>query len=148
MAPTAKERGMSFPVSLEIPVAWGDMDAFGHVNNTIFFRYFESTRIAYFRGVEDSISNPLEFHPIVASTRCDYLFPVVFPDTLTGRARVSRLGNSSFTMEYELTSRAQGKVVAKGDATIVNIDPTSGKSQTLPQPLREAVEALESSVHL
>ncbi len=137
---------MSFPVSLEIPVAWGDMDAFGHVNNTIFFRYFESTRITYFGRVEASIPDPLDFHPIVASTRCDYLSPVVFPDTVTGRARVSRLGNSSFTMEYELASEAQRKVVAKGEATIVNIDITSGKSQALPQPLREAIEALESSI--
>ncbi len=137
---------MTFPVSLNIEVAWGDMDAFGHVNNTIYFRYFESTRIAYMRTVEDRVIEPVDFHPVVASARCDYLFPVVFPDTLTGHGRVSRLGNSSFTMEYELTSRAQGITVAKGEATIVNIDLQTGKSQTIPQPLRDCIETLENSV--
>ena len=137
---------MPFPISLNIEVAWGDMDAFGHVNNTIYFRYFESTRIAYMSAVEQSLDAPVDFHPVVASTRCDYLSSVVFPDTLTGHARVSRLGNSSFTMEYELTSRAQDKVVAKGEATIVNIDITNGKSEPIPQSLRESREALESSV--
>lgn len=136
---------MAFPVSLNIEVAWGDMDAFGHVNNTVYFRYFESTRIAYMRTVEDSIEEAIEFHPVVASTRCDYLSPVVFPDTLSGQARVSRLGNSSFTMEYELVSLAQGKVVARGEATIVNLDVASGKSRALPQALRDKVEALEAT---
>ena len=135
---------MSFPLALEIEVAWGDMDAFGHVNNTIYFRYFESTRIAYMRLVEEGLSSPVQFHPVVASTRCDYLSPVVFPDTLTGRARVSKLGNSSFTMEYELESKVQSKVVAKGEATIVNIDLSTGRSQPIPAAFRERIESLEN----
>jgi len=70
---------------------------------------------------------------------------VVFPDTVTGHARVSRMGNSSFTMEYELSSRAQGKVVARGEAVVVNIDPESGKSQPIPSVLRERIEVLEKT---
>lgn len=136
---------MAFPVTLDIAVAWGDMDAFGHVNNIMYFRYFESTRIEYMNRVEASLTSPVAFHPILASTRCDYLSPVVFPDTVTGHARVSRMGNSSFTMEYELSSRAQGKVVARGEAVVVNIDPKSGKSQPIPFALRDNIEALEKS---
>lgn len=135
---------MSYPVSLPIEVAWGDMDAFGHVNNTIFFRYFESTRIAYMRaldamgGADDS-----EFSPVVASTRADFLSPVVFPDTVVGETRVSKLGRSSFTMEYQLVSRGQEKVVARGEAVIVNIDLGSGQSRPVPESLRQRMEALE-----
>ena len=43
------------PVSVQIPVAWGDMDAFGHVNNTVYLRWFETARIAFFRAVDRSL---------------------------------------------------------------------------------------------
>lgn len=135
---------MSFPVSLSIEVAWGDMDAFGHVNNTVFFRYFESTRIAYMRAVESAVSHKGEFTPVVASTRCDYLSPVVFPDTLTGETRLVKMGNSSFTMAYQLTSQAQGKVVARGEAVIVNLDTTTGRARPVPSELRQRMESLET----
>jgi acyl-CoA thioester hydrolase len=135
---------LSFPVSLPIDVAWGDMDAFGHVNNTIFFRYFESTRIAYMRAIDAmGAQQDAGFAPIVASARCDYLSPVVFPDRVVGETRVSKLGNSSFTMEYQLVSRNQEKVVARGEAVIVNIDPATGRSRPLPASLKERMEKLE-----
>jgi acyl-CoA thioester hydrolase len=133
----------NYPVSLSIEVAWGDMDAFGHVNNTVFFRYFESTRIAYMRTIEAMQPGDQAFHPVVASSRCDFLAPVVFPDTLIGQARVSKMGNSSLTMEYQLTSRVQNKVVARGEAVIVNIDPAAGRASPIPPALRERIESLE-----
>lgn len=134
---------MSFPVSLPIEVAWGDMDAFGHVNNTVFFRYFESTRIAYMRALDAMGADDTEFTPVVASTRCDFLSPVVFPDTVVGETRVSKLGRSSFTMEYQLVSRTQDKVVARGEAVIVNIDPAKGQARPVPDSLRQRMEELE-----
>lgn len=134
---------MSFPVSLSIVVAWGDMDAFGHVNNTIFFRYFESTRIAYMHAIEAMKPGDLEFAPVVASARCDFLASVVYPDTVVGETRVSKLGNSSFTMEYQLTSQAQEKVVARGEAVIVNIDPSTGRARPIPDSLRQRMAQLE-----
>lgn len=133
-----------FPVALSIEVAWGDMDAFGHVNNTVFFRYFESTRIAYMRAIEAMGEGHSDgFLPVVASARCDFLAPVVFPDTVVGKTRVSRLGNSSFDMAYELMSQGQGRTVARGEATVVNIDPTNGKSRPLPSALRSRIATLE-----
>lgn len=134
---------MSYPVRLPIVVAWGDMDAFGHVNNTVFFRYFESTRIAYMQRIDGTGVGNLEFSPVVASARCDFLAPVVFPDTVEGETRVSRLGNSSFTMEYQLTSQAQRKVVARGEAVIVHVDRVSGRAQPLPAALRARIVELE-----
>lgn len=119
------------------------MDAFGHVNNCVFFRYFESTRIAYMREIEAMQQGDVDFTPVVASARCDFLASVVFPDTVVGEARVSKLGNSSFTMEYQLTSRAQQKVVARGEAVIVNIDSKAGKARPVPTTLKQRMETLE-----
>jgi acyl-CoA thioester hydrolase len=137
---------MSFPVSLSIAVAWGEMDAFGHVNNTVFFRYFESTRIAYMQRIDGMGAENHDFSPVVASARCDFLAPVVFPDTVVGETRVSRLGTSSFTMEYQLTSQSQNKIVARGEAVMVNVDRSSGRSQPIPALLRSRIEELEGRV--
>ena len=131
---------MAKRASLEIEVAWGDMDAFGHVNNTVFFKYFESTRIAYMRSLETKGAGDTSFTPVVVSTRCDFLSPVVFPDTVVGETWVAKLGNSSLTMEYQLTSRAQNQVVAKGEAVLVNFDSATGRPRPIAEDLIARIE--------
>jgi len=119
------------------------MDAFGHVNNVTYFRYFESARIKYFEELfGDSITSK-NFAPILASTQCNYHRPVIYPDTLLVEAAVSRLGNSSLTMEYRLTSERQGEVVASGQAVVVNVDPEAGKSRPLGEELKENITKLQ-----
>lgn len=134
---------MNYPVSIDIPVAWGDMDAFGHVNNVMYFRYFETARIAYFQTLLEEKFRSADFVPILASTQCTFMKPVVFPDTLRSETAVSRLGKSSLTMEHRLVSEQQGEIVAQGQAVIVNIDPESGKSRLLSEELRDKIEALQ-----
>ncbi|MGE0489112.1 MAG: acyl-CoA thioesterase [Vulcanimicrobiota bacterium] len=133
-----------FPIKLEIPIAWGDMDAFAHVNNTNYFRFFESARIAYFQATGLAQSRESKAGPILASTRCDFLVPLTFPDTIVAETGVTRLGNSSFTMAYRIFSQAQQKEAARGEGVIVYYDYESGRSEPLPERLRQAIEKLES----
>jgi acyl-CoA thioester hydrolase len=135
---------MHYPVSVQIPVAWGEMDAFGHVNNVVFFRYFETARIEYFRKLRGDDFGDGEFMPILAQTECSYLRPVYHPDTLTAQARVSRVGSSSLTMEYKLTSASQDSVVAEGKAVVVNVDPETGKGRPLTDELKQRISQVES----
>lgn len=150
----------SFPVLVAIPVQWGDQDAFGHVNNTVFFRWIESSRIAYCTrvglysepesdatgGGSTPSASPLQTIKadlILAAASCDYRSPVVFPDTVVVGARTSRVGNSSITMEHAIYSMAQQKLAAEGKATIVYYDYAVGRSLRLPDPIRQAIDALE-----
>ncbi len=72
-----------FRVVITLPVQWGDQDAFGHVNNTVYFRWFESARIAYFARIGLSHAlNADPIAPILASISCDYRRPITFPDTV------------------------------------------------------------------
>lgn len=108
-----------FPVHVELPVAWGDMDSFRHVNNTVFFRYLESARIAYldriaFRSDEDNGG----VGPILASTRCRFLRPLTYPDMIRVGARTRDVGEDRFTMEYVVVSAAQERTVAEGDEPV------------------------------
>src|SRR5713226_8160261 len=101
-----------FPVALEIPVAWGEMDSFGHVNNVVFLRWCESARIAYFdrTGITDRMKAE-GVGPILARASLDYRFPVTYPDTIRASATVTKLGNTSFVMGYRLFSVSQAAVV-------------------------------------
>jgi acyl-CoA thioester hydrolase len=132
------------PVVVEIPVAWGDMDAFGHVNNTVYFKWFETARIAYFEriGLNERMRREKK-GPILARTTCDFEKPLAWPDTVRASASVVKLGNTSFVMEYRVTSERAG-AAAKGEGVIVLVDYEKGGKIPLDAELRARIEALEA----
>ncbi len=136
-----------YPVSISIPVAWGDMDAMQHVNNVVYLRWFESARITYFEkaGLLSGL-NEMTVGPILARSTVDYLRPVTYPDTVRVEIAVTKMGKSSFEMAYRLWSEAQQAVAARGDAVIVNYDYQAGKSAPLDEKTRAAIHALEAGV--
>ena len=77
-----------FPVVKAVPVQWGDMDAFAHVNNTVYLRWFESARLAYFERLAVSTSNR-GVAPILASVSCRFRAPVTYPDVVHAGARIT-----------------------------------------------------------
>jgi acyl-CoA thioester hydrolase len=136
-----------WPVSIEIPVAWGDMDAFAHVNNAVYLRWFESARIAYFEKVGIADRVPEGVGPILARAAVNYRLPVSYPDTVRVAASVVRLGQTSFMMQYRLTSRRQqDAVVAEGESTVVMVRYPQGTKVPVDASLRERISALEASV--
>ena len=106
-----------FPVIMRVPVLWGDMDPMGHVNNTRFFRWFESARVAYLdRAIIETGCLPPAVGPILAAIHCNYRRQVIYPDTIEVGARISQLGNSSMTMQHRLVSHTHGKLAAEGES--------------------------------
>ncbi|HJL17504.1 MAG TPA: thioesterase family protein [Sandaracinaceae bacterium LLY-WYZ-13_1] len=132
-----------FPIQIRVPVAWGDMDAFQHVNNTVYFRWFESVRIECFRRIGwTEVQARTGVGPILARTQCVYRKPVTFPDTVLVGARVDDLGEDRFTMVYRVDSERLGPEAATGDGRIVSFDYRAGKKAPLPAEVREALEGL------
>ena len=131
----------TFPVSVERPVRWGDMDSFQHVNNTVYFTWFECSRIAYFQRI--GFTTPEGVGPILAQTECRFRRPVTFPDTVVIRAGVTELAADSFTMAYRVESEASGGLVATGAGRVVSFDYVAGRRAPLPAAVREALLALE-----
>ena len=136
-----------WPIKCEIPVPWGDLDAFKHVNHTVFLTWMETARMNYFIACGfDELHNSEGVGPILAGLQVDYLSPVSFPDTVTVHTTVTRIGNSSFEMGYRITSEANGeKMVAQGRVSGVVFDYESGKSTSMPDSLRRRIYDLESS---
>jgi acyl-CoA thioester hydrolase len=132
-----------YPVTRDIPVAWGDMDAFGHVNNIMYFRYFETARIALFEQVGFAgPTGPGDVGPILAATECRFRVPVTYPDTLTAASWVANLADDGFQMGYAVFSHAHDRVAAEGSGRIVAYDYAEGRKAILDDELKARLAAL------
>jgi acyl-CoA thioester hydrolase len=133
-----------FPVVITVPVQWGDQDAFGHVNNTVYVRWLESARIAY--GERVGLARLMaadRIGPILASISCDYRRQLTYPDTVHVGARVSRIGRSSMTMDHLIVSETGRAVAAESSSVLVVFDYKAGKSHPVPDEIRRAIGELE-----
>lgn len=132
-----------YPVIYQQSIHWGEMDAFSHLNNVVYYRYAESARIAYLQalGMFDG-----DMVTVLAASSCQYLRPVTYPDTLLLGVRCQRLGTTSIVIEYSYFSCAQQTIVATADAVVVRLD-SEGKNK-VPWTVDERVrlQALESTV--
>lgn len=123
-----------YPFIYQQTVAWGDMDAFGHVNNVQYYRYCESARIGYVQQFQLFEKGYLM---VIASSQCRYLRPVFFPDTLSIGVRIEEMRNSSFSMRYTLYSEQQKHIVAEGEAVIVCLDAQTQQKKILSPEIRQ-----------
>lgn len=132
-----------YPAVVSIPVAWGEMDALGHVNNIFYFRYFETARMRYLEqaGLID-LMKQIGIGPILAKTSCTYRVPIYYPDTLSVGARVSTIGNTHFTMDYVIVSERAGST-ATGDSIVVTFDYRASGKVGVPESVIRAIEGLE-----
>ena len=132
-----------YPVVHRQPIHWGEMDAFSHLNNVVYYRYAESARIAYLQalGMFDG-----DMVTVLAASSCQYLRPVTYPDTLLLGVRCQRLGTTSIVMEYSYYSSAQQAIVATADAVVVRLD-SQGENK-VPWTINEhaRLQALEETV--
>ena len=135
-----------WPVALDVPLAWGEMDAFGHVNNTVYFRWFESARMSYFERLAwPAVQSDTGIGPILHSTQARFRAPLVWPDTVTVATRVSAVESDRFTMLYEVRSRNLGRIAAEGSGLIVAFDYRSLAKAALPEVVRERLARLEGA---
>jgi acyl-CoA thioester hydrolase len=135
---------MSYPVTVEFPIHWGEMDSFGHVNNARFFTWFESSRIAFFQAAGIATEHLGEVAPILAAAHCDYLEPVVFPARLVVGARATKLGNTSVTLGHAVWRvGAPERVLARGTSVVVLLNYATGEKVRVPDSVRAAIAALK-----
>jgi acyl-CoA thioester hydrolase len=133
-----------YPIVLNLPILWGDQDAFGHVNNVVYFRWCESARVAYLddTGLQDLMTKD-NLDPILASIKCDYLRQLNYPDTVRIGARITRIGTKSVTMEHAIYSDTLQAIAAKADSVVVVFDYKEQKSCVIPVDVREKIAAIE-----
>ncbi|MBI4787572.1 MAG: acyl-CoA thioesterase [Chloroflexi bacterium] len=135
------------PVVVEIPVAWGEMDAFQHVNNVVYFRYFETARIAYFQRLDlMGLMDQTGIGPILGSVQCQFKIPLTYPDTVSVGTRISKISADRFTMEYLVVSHQHQKLAAQGEGVIVSFNYRENRKAPLPDVWRARIATLEATV--
>ena len=125
--------------TMDISIRWGDMDAMGHVNNTVYFRYLETARIEWMRSVGCN-PDPSGQGPVILNAFCNFYKQLEYPGDVRVKIYVSDPARTTFetwgTMER---SEQPGVVSAAGGATVVWVDFPSQKAMDLPQWMRDIV---------
>ena len=137
----------AYPVIIEIPILWGDMDAFQHMNNTVYFKHFESARMSYFEKIGFfEIMNKTKIGPILASTQCRYKIPLTCPDHVTVGAKVETIEKDRFVMKYAVISHKHKKIEALGEGVLVSFDYENNIKTLIPDEIRKRIIDLEKSM--
>lgn len=123
-----------------IPVRWGDMDAYGHVNNTIYFRYCEQARVEWLEADGFMVSTDQPDGPVIINAACTFMIPVTYPATVIVRLYAGAPGRSSLMNWYEICVEGEDRVYAEGSAKVVWMNHLTGKSVPLPDSLRKQFE--------
>ena len=138
-----KELLQEFKVVIELPVQWGEMDAAKHVNNSVYIRYGESARIAYFDKMELDNSFNDKIGPILGWQDCKYIFPLTYPDTVSIGVKVTEIKGDRFFVECHMFSHRHQRLVAINKNSIIPYDYHELKKVALPQTWVEKIEILE-----
>jgi len=120
----------------EVDVRYRDLDTFGHVNNVVYGTYCEQARVAYVEAVL-GLDDIDEFTAVVVSLNVEFKASVTELSTVDVGVAVARVGESSFTMTYEL--RQDGDLVAEAETTQVYVDPATRETRALPEEWRAAI---------
>jgi acyl-CoA thioester hydrolase len=135
------------PVVIDVPVAWGEMDALKHVNNIVYFRYFESARIAYFEKLRFwEFMNQTGVGPILASIQCRFKIPLIYPDTVSVGTRIPKIEQDRFVMEYRAVSHKSQAIAAEGESVVVSYNYRENKKTPLPEEMKQRILTLEESI--
>ena len=130
--------------TMRMPIRWGDMDAMGHVNNTIYFRYFETARIDWLDQIACA-PDPGGNGPVIINAHCSFLKQLKYPGEIEVSTLVGPPGRSSFEMVHEIrvvgADGAAGPLHAQGGAKVVWVNFPAEKSVPLPQQIVEFLPA-------
>jgi len=127
-----------------IPIRWGDMDAMGHVNNTVYFRFMEQARISWFGRLLPGEEAWHSTGIVIANASCNYKRAITYPGTVEVRLYVGAPGGASVPTFYELRVDADPVPYADGAAVVVFIDMQSQKSKRIPDGIRVRLERAEA----
>jgi acyl-CoA thioester hydrolase len=127
---------------LAISTRWADNDVYGHINNVVYYSYFDTVVNEYLlrHGVLDFAEG--ETIGLVVETRCNFFAPVVFPDRIDAGLRVERLGNTSVRYEVAIFAEGSDTAAAQGHFVHVYVDRVTRRPVALPAPLIDALKPL------
>jgi acyl-CoA thioester hydrolase len=135
----------AYRVFYPLNTRWSDNDIYGHINNVVYYSYFDSVANRYLieaGGLDIAAADIVGF---VVNSGCDYHAPAAYPDALEGGLRVDRLGNSSVQYGIAIFRAGEREALAHGHFVHVFVERASNRAVPIPAPLRKALEAIAAS---
>ncbi len=147
MSKKIEELLREYPIREEVKVQWGEMDAFQHVNATVYLRWAESARVNFFQGMPKTTLS-IEgqgIGPILGYIQCKYIFPVTFPDTVIIGTHISEFKSDRIKMDHLMVSSTHLRAAALIESWIVTYDYQTLAKTNLPDGLETAIRHYELS---
>lgn len=136
---------MQFPLRLDIRIDWSEMDLFCHVNNVMFFKYVQASRVNYWEAMGmNRLITEKRIGPILASTACQFLKQLHFPGNIVVQCRMEFIKNTSFGFHHQVLND-KGELVAEAHDVMVMFDFNRNEKMPLPEEIRKKVEEIENS---
>jgi acyl-CoA thioester hydrolase len=134
-----------FPVIVTQAVVWGDMDSYRHVNNVVYFRYFENVRLEYFRRMGwFRYEEETGIGPILSATQARFRKPLTYPDTISIGAHIHSLSADRCIMDYRIVSHGLDALAAEGTGTIVTYSYRDLSKVPMPDEIRRRIAGVEA----
>jgi acyl-CoA thioester hydrolase len=142
MNDTTEPTRADFPHFTAIPTRWQDCDVYGHVNNVVYYSYFDTAVTGHLvtRAGLKAMESPII--GVVVETKCQFRQELGFPDVIDAGIRVERLGNSSARYAIGLFRQGDEKPAAFGHFVHVYIDRVTRRPVSIPDDVRKALSAL------
>lgn len=135
---------VGFPVVVVQQVAWGDMDSFQHVNNAVYFRYFENARLEYIRRLDwFAFQSETGIGPILQATTARFRRALTYPDQIAIGAKVSSVEVDRFFLEHLIVSQRLGEVATVGQGTVVTFDYRQMTKAPMPAEIQRRIAEVE-----
>jgi len=132
-----KEGDKKLVYTVTIPIRWGDMDAMGHVNNTVYFQYMEQARIEWL-AMMGCLPDENGHSAVIVNAHCTFKKPLKYPGQVEVCTYISHMGRTSFETTQEMRSVGDGySLYAEGGAKVVWVDPVTEKSVALPEAIKQ-----------
>ena len=134
----------AYPFTITQDLIWRDMDVFAHMNNAVYFRYFEDVRMALFEKLGMTAFMQSErIGPILASTRCDFRAPLTYPGRIRIGTRIGEVRRARLTMHYAVFSEQLERIAAEGEGMLVYYDYSQSRSCDIPPQFLPELKALQ-----
>ena len=134
---------ITFPVYLKLRLDWSEMDMFGHINNVMYFKYIQASRVNYWAAI-NLMRNYKEskIGPMLATTSCQFKKPLFFPGNITVQARVDFIKTTSFGLQHRILNDKK-EIVAQAQDIIVLYDFAKNEKVVIPPEWRKSIEEME-----
>jgi acyl-CoA thioester hydrolase len=130
---------MPWPFMVEIRVPWRDLDGAQHVNNAVYFSYFETARTEWYLGTRGQGPGVGDLDIILARTSCDFRSQATMGDTLQVLMWPGKLGTTSFALRYEIREKTSQRLIAEGESVQVCFDYAKNEKKAIPDAIRRAL---------